>query len=173
MTSNFYKSWIRVRGPLLGIIGLILAIIPFYGNTDWILFGKIFFPACILIVIVTFVAVDAAVRSIREIHLPGIKGTRKSSWPYESYDCIALVPEHPYLKEKSMITIYIEQEELEDVIGAGDVLSHQKNGLFKVGVKFRPETLPEIKTKVNGNDAAMLRKLIIKPTTAAELKDVI
>ncbi len=164
MIRLLYESWVRTRGSLLAVIGLIVSVVAYYVIGDWNLIGKITFPLLIIVSVCCAVSFDAFIVSSNKVLLPKIIRVIPAHKPYNNHSCILVTESCPLFGHDSYVTVYRKDSECEIMTAQGTVLNKQENGYLQIGITFLPETEQKFIDKIRNNDASITSLLLVKPT---------
>jgi multisubunit Na+/H+ antiporter MnhG subunit len=169
--EHLYDSFTRVHGWSFGTLSILLGLLTYFvsPNTHVALGWFVFLATVAMALFAIFLdAAHAGWKSSRR----GLPEVRKALPPPANYPGIVrilLVEHSDIFGVDALISVYLKEDEYERLIGIGRVITVQSNGLLQIGVSSIMEVDPSTERKLDGNDASLLKKLIIKPSIPSYL----
>jgi hypothetical protein len=165
-SEHLYASFTRINGWLFGTVGLVVSVGAFFFGPDTkVVVGWLVALAAVASVFLGVLS-DAAYsgwKSSRQA-LPGV---RKALVPPQNYPGIVkvlIVDSSDLFGVDALVSIYVKEDEYERLLAIGRVLTIQTNGFLQVGLTNLTDMDAETEKKLDANDAALLKRLLIKPS---------
>lgn len=164
--GRLYESFIRVNGPFISIIGLILLFVGyFYVPESATLPLRWFLLISVVLLFVIFVVVHAAYTAHNEDRsfLPAARYASEPKQPFTTGVAFLLLDPSTAFSYDTVVAIYQHADEIERLLGLGRVVNVQTDGKIQVLVTHDLGNDVDWKDLCR-NDAKLLKQLLVKPT---------
>jgi len=159
-----WKSYKQV-GAIPGVLFL-LSWLLWFAPTMSVPYGVVvpIFCLCLFLFVVLMNAIWIAKSESRFISPQVLKGKKAATADTDTgAAAMCLVDSSDFLRPGSIVTLYMREDEDETLIADGVVVHIQENGLLHVNLYPVSDTCGELFERIAGNDADVLRKLLVVP----------
>ena len=156
-----------VRAIAFPILALLIAVFSFnLSRTDTVTLA-VLFPIAIITLILLFVFLDLSIRMFNKARrgLPKVVQGRNPPNQYPNAAALLLLQHSELFGHEAIVSVFYRNDDFEEFIGIGFVLTIQENGLIQIVVqKSLGENLDHLWASIRANDANSVRRLLVKPS---------
>lgn len=173
--QNLYESFIRIHGVPVILLEICLGVIAFiYSSSDTVSL-KIIVPLGVILFLCLITLLDNSIHNFHKTSnfLPKVKLARPPTALYDGAKAILLLEPSDVFAHETLVSIYLSDNDFEQLIGIGFILTIQRNGLIQVLVnKSIEEEGDNIWERICNNDLIILAKLHVKPSVPKILGNI-
>lgn len=162
-----YKSFLRVHGYVITLIGIALSLIGFYFKPSDSINIKYLIPLTIIIFLMIVILTDLSFNLFQEKSkiLPKVKQAKNPQNIHKPSLAWLLLEPSPVFGHEILVSIFYKDGDFEVLVGSGFILTVQENGLIQVLVtdNFNDQN-EKFWANVCGNDHQILSRLLVKPS---------
>ncbi len=163
--KELYNSFIRVRGYVLALVGVVLTLLLFFVTPTTNIPVKWLVVFAIPLLLLLIVICDVAHRAMQDIVLPKVKASQPPPPLYPDAVAILLLEKSNLFGQDSGVSVYFKEDDFEVLVGWGYVLTVQQGGLIQVLIMQKVgQAQGSVWDQIKNNDGAVLKKLLVRPS---------
>ena len=160
VAESFYSAW----GAIFTVGAVIVAVLLWLFPPTTVDRLSTALPVGLLLVFVALILGRAALLALQTSrqNLPGVIVVRDGPNP------ILLLEPSELFSHETVVSIYhVDDDKFERLIGLGTVINVQQDGKIQVVMHHPTEGYEDIVNRMERNDAAVIRRILVKPTVPA------
>lgn len=169
----FLDSFSKFKGFPGVVVSLLLGYLFWVFSPDLKIPFSVFLPILLVLgglIVVLFDLLDDLYGQVKIKWLPKVIRSIK----YPNGDTVLLLSESKLLTVNSIVSIYYDDNDFEQLIGFGVVVNIQENGKIQIGIHRQLPGFDERFKSIANNNITAIARVVIKPNTPSvylEIKD--